>query len=153
MDDDSRLPVRALPDGTAELRLVVRLDWQDVAALGQEAARLAAQDQRPVTLDEAAGRRLRTRASVPARSASEQSSAVGGPSVTAGAGSSVSAISGRSPSEQARHAIEKLNEPLGDSGPGKAPMPPASAPATPVSPVAVSSLDGRTSQAAAAAGR
>ena len=49
------------PDGQAELRLVVRLQWEDVAALGQEAGRLSAQMQRPVSLDEAVGHRLRSR--------------------------------------------------------------------------------------------
>src|SRR5690606_20952715 len=36
------------------------LPWEDVARLGQEAGRLAAQMQRPVTLDEAVGHRLRS---------------------------------------------------------------------------------------------
>ncbi|MER6978771.1 hypothetical protein [Streptomyces carpinensis] len=53
-------PIHALPDGEAELSLVVRLPWEDVARLGQEAGRLAAQTQRPVTLDEAVSHRLRS---------------------------------------------------------------------------------------------
>ncbi|MBN0046845.1 hypothetical protein JS756_22575 [Streptomyces actuosus] len=57
--------MQALPDGEAELSLVLRLSWEDVARLGQEAGRLAAQMQRPVTLDEAASHRLRS-ARVPA---------------------------------------------------------------------------------------
>ncbi|MCS0602205.1 hypothetical protein NX794_13460 [Streptomyces sp. LP11] len=52
--------MHALPDGEAELSLVVRLPWEDVARLGQEAGRLAAQTQRPVTLDEAVSHRLRS---------------------------------------------------------------------------------------------
>jgi hypothetical protein len=52
--------MHALPDGEAELALVIRLPWEDVARLGQEAARLAAQTQRPVTLDEAVSHRLRS---------------------------------------------------------------------------------------------
>ncbi|MER5603991.1 hypothetical protein [Streptomyces sp. NPDC002265] len=52
--------IHALPDGEAEISLVVRLPWEDVARLGQEAGRLAAQLKRPVTLDEAVGNRLRT---------------------------------------------------------------------------------------------
>jgi hypothetical protein len=52
--------MHALPDGEAELSLVVRLPWEDVARLGQEAGRLAAQAQRPVTLDEAVSHRLRS---------------------------------------------------------------------------------------------
>ncbi|MQY38495.1 hypothetical protein SRB17_65080 [Streptomyces sp. RB17] len=53
-------PMHALPDGEAEISLVVRLPWEDVARLGQEAGRLASQMQRPVTLDEAVSYRLRS---------------------------------------------------------------------------------------------
>ncbi|MEU2060190.1 hypothetical protein [Streptomyces sp. NPDC013455] len=52
--------MHALPDGEAELSLVVRLPWEDLARLGQEAGRLASQMQRPVTLDEAVSHRLRS---------------------------------------------------------------------------------------------
>ncbi|MFS4096705.1 hypothetical protein [Streptomyces sp. AF1A] len=52
--------MQALPDGEAELALVLRLPWEDVARLGQEAGRLASQMQRPVTLDEAVSHRLRS---------------------------------------------------------------------------------------------
>ncbi|MGW0913726.1 hypothetical protein ACWD1Z_18560 [Streptomyces sp. NPDC002784] len=52
--------MHALPDGEAELSVVVRLPWEDVARLGQEAGRLAAQTGRPVTLDEAVSHRLRS---------------------------------------------------------------------------------------------
>ncbi|MFE1753760.1 hypothetical protein [Streptomyces anandii] len=67
-------PMHALPDGEAEISLVVRLPWEDVARLGQEAGRLASQMQRPVTLDEAVSHRLRsTRPSAAhARPAAEQ---------------------------------------------------------------------------------
>ncbi|MER5294617.1 hypothetical protein ABT382_21470 [Streptomyces pharetrae] len=65
MSDRTTPPMHALPDGEAELALVVRLPWEDVARLGQEAGRLAAQMQRPVTLDEAVSHRLRS-ARVPA---------------------------------------------------------------------------------------
>ncbi|MFI9154085.1 hypothetical protein [Streptomyces sp. NPDC053367] len=58
--------MHALPDGEAELALVVRLPWEDVARLGQEAGRLASQMQRPVTLDEAVSHRLRSRPAVAA---------------------------------------------------------------------------------------
>ena len=50
MNDRVTPPMHALPDGEAELSLVVRLPWEDVARLGQEAGRLASQMQRPVTL-------------------------------------------------------------------------------------------------------
>lgn len=63
--------LQALPDGEAELRVVVRLSWEDVAALGQEAGRLAKQMQRPVGLDEAVAHRLRTRAVTPAKPTQE----------------------------------------------------------------------------------
>jgi hypothetical protein len=48
----------ATPDGRAELRLVVRLSWSDIAALGREASRPATAMQRTVSLDEAASHRL-----------------------------------------------------------------------------------------------
>ncbi|HZF92903.1 hypothetical protein [Streptomyces sp.] len=78
MSDRTTPPMHALPDGEAELALVVRLPWEDVARLGQEAGRLAAQMQRPVTLDEAVSHRLRS-ARVPAPAAharTEQPAAV-----------------------------------------------------------------------------
>jgi hypothetical protein len=53
--------MHALPDGEAEIALVVRLPWEDVARLGQEAGRLASQMGRAVTLDEAVSHRLRSR--------------------------------------------------------------------------------------------
>lgn len=75
--------MHALPDGEAELSLVVRLPWEDVARLGQEAGRLASQMQRAVTLDEAVSYRLRsTRPSAShAKPSAEQPAAV-----TSGAG-------------------------------------------------------------------
>src|SRR4051812_36244387 len=60
MSDRVTPPMHATPDGEAEISLVVRLPWEDVARLGQEAGRLAAQMQRPVTLDEAVSHRLRS---------------------------------------------------------------------------------------------
>ena len=68
--------MQALPDGEAEISLVVRLPWEDVARLGQEAGRLASQMQRPVTLDEAVSNRLRSRpAAAHARPPQEQPTA------------------------------------------------------------------------------
>ncbi|KPI24879.1 hypothetical protein OHU34_10635 [Streptomyces sp. NBC_00080] len=61
MNDRVTPPMHATPDGEAEISLVIRLPWEDVARLGQEAGRLAAQMQRPVTLDEAVSSRLRSR--------------------------------------------------------------------------------------------
>ncbi|MEU6574197.1 hypothetical protein [Streptomyces sp. NPDC046805] len=78
MNDRVTPAMQALPDGEAEISLVVRLPWEDVARLGQEAGRLASQRQRPVTLDEAVSHRLRSnRASAAhAKPAGEQPAAV-----------------------------------------------------------------------------
>ncbi|WP_237321206.1 hypothetical protein [Streptomyces sp. JJ36] len=61
MNTRTGLPVQALPDGEAEVAVILRLTWEDVAALGREASRLAARFKRPVGLDEAASHRLRGR--------------------------------------------------------------------------------------------
>ncbi|MFP1624383.1 hypothetical protein ACLB9X_04035 [Streptomyces sp. 5K101] len=103
MNDRISPDLQALPDGEAELRLVVRLAWEDVAALGQEAGRLAARMQRPVSLDEAAGHRLRTRSAVRAKPAADPAPPL--PPVA----SSVSSLTSRTPGEHARQAIEKIN--------------------------------------------
>ena len=103
MNDRVTPPMHALPDGEAELSVVVRLPWEDVARLGQEAGRLAAQMQRPVTLDEAVSHRLRSaRGAAHAKPAGEQPAAV---APTA----SVSSLPPRPPAEQARQAIERIN--------------------------------------------
>jgi hypothetical protein len=92
--------MHALPDGEAELTLVVRLPWEDVARLGQEAGRLATQMRRPVTLDEAVSHRLRsTRVAAHAKPAGEQPASPG----------SVSSLPARPPAEQARQAIDRIN--------------------------------------------
>ncbi|MFL1899774.1 hypothetical protein [Streptomyces tauricus] len=111
MNDRVAQPLIATPDGEAELAVVLRLSWEDVAALGQEAGRLAASMQRPVTLDEAASHRLRGRqAGSHARPAAASASAMpaAAPVVGGGQVSAVSALS-RTPGEQARQAIEKIN--------------------------------------------
>ncbi|MFG3246405.1 hypothetical protein [Streptomyces sp. NPDC048187] len=101
--------MHALPDGEAEVALVLRLPWEDVARLGQEAGRLAAQTQRPVTLDEAVSHRLRsTRPATHARPAGEQPPAVGAPGPMTAPGS-VSSLPSRPPAEQARQAIDRIN--------------------------------------------
>lgn len=94
-------PMHALPDGEAEISLVVRLPWEDVARLGQEAGRLAAQMQRPVTLDEAVSHRLRSArpgAASHARPAGEQPAAVAsspsGPGSGTGSVASLPRLSG-----------------------------------------------------------
>ncbi|MFI6279850.1 hypothetical protein [Streptomyces sp. NPDC050988] len=108
MNDRVTQPLIATPDGEAELALVVRLSWEDVAALGQEAGRLSASMQRPVTLDEAVSHRLRSRQA--GSHARPQQAPPMPPSAVASA-PAVSTVSSlpRSPGEQARQAIEKIN--------------------------------------------
>ncbi|MFJ3668876.1 hypothetical protein ACIPSE_20755 [Streptomyces sp. NPDC090106] len=104
MTDRVTPPIHALPDGEAEIAVVVRLPWEDVARLGQEAGRLASQMQRPVTLDEAVSHRLRSArpAAAHAKPAGEQPPAI--PTAA-----SVSSLPARPPAEQARQAIERIN--------------------------------------------
>ena len=77
MSDRVTPPIHALPDGEAEIAVVLRLPWEDVARLGQDAGRLATQMQRPVTLDEAVSHRLRSTrpAAAHAKPAGEQPAA------------------------------------------------------------------------------
>ncbi|MEV7770793.1 hypothetical protein [Kitasatospora sp. NPDC086791] len=58
MNDMAIPAVTAAPEGGAELRLVVRLDWQRVAELGLLASELAGELKRAVTLDEAVSHQL-----------------------------------------------------------------------------------------------
>ncbi|CAL9404785.1 hypothetical protein [Streptomyces sp. Tu 3180] len=104
MNDRVTRAMHALPDGEAELTLVVRLPWEDVARLGQEAGRLASQMQRPVTLDEAASHRLR---SVRATAAHAKPAGEQPPAVASAA--SVSSLPARPPAEQARQVIDRIN--------------------------------------------
>ncbi|MFI5662893.1 hypothetical protein [Streptomyces sp. NPDC051684] len=97
--------LHALPDGEAELAVVLRLTWEDVAAIGQEASRLAARAQRSVTLDEAVSHRLRSRPPAASHAKPPQASAAALPAL---------APNGHAPAEQARQAIDKIN---GRSGP------------------------------------
>ncbi|WP_055419669.1 hypothetical protein [Streptomyces pactum] len=107
--------IHALPDGEAEVALVLRLPWEDVARLGQEAGRLAAQTQRPVTLDEAVSHRLRSaRGAAHAKPAGEQPPAVSAPGPAAAPArvttpAPVSSLPSRPPAEQARQAIDRIN--------------------------------------------
>ncbi|NEE08049.1 hypothetical protein G3M58_16485 [Streptomyces sp. SID7499] len=104
MNDRVTPAMHALPDGEAELTLVVRLPWEDVARLGQDAGRLATQLRRPVTLEEAVSHRLRsTRVASHAKPAGEQ------PPVVTAAPASVSSLPSRPPAEQARQAIDRIN--------------------------------------------
>ncbi|WP_105968709.1 hypothetical protein [Streptomyces geranii] len=104
MNDRVTPPMVALPNGEAELALVVHLPWEDVARLGQEAGRLATQMQRPVSLDEAVSHRLRSSGlGAHAKPAVSQAP----PAVSASA--SVSSLPSRPPAEQARQAIDRIN--------------------------------------------
>ncbi|MFI8308895.1 hypothetical protein ACIF80_36970 [Streptomyces sp. NPDC085927] len=126
MNDRVTAAMQALPDGEAELTLVVRLSWEDIARLGQEAGRLASRMQRPVTLDEAVGHRLRSARATAAHAkpAGEQppaavsagSTGAAGFAGTGGTSASVSSLPprpaadhARPPAEQARQAIERIN--------------------------------------------
>ncbi|MFD5390944.1 hypothetical protein ACFWMG_39685 [Streptomyces sp. NPDC127074] len=101
MNNPGTPPVHALPDGGAELQLTLRLNWDDVAALGREAGRLATQFNRSVGLDEAASHRLsvRSRQSATEPGAAEER---GAPLGMPGHG----LLSARSAAEQSRHALE-----------------------------------------------
>ncbi|WP_030212631.1 hypothetical protein [Streptomyces sp. NRRL WC-3626] len=111
MNDRVTPAMHATPDGEAELTLVVRIPWEDVARLGQEAGRLAAQLQRPVTLEEAVGHRLRSvKSAAHARPAPAPAAPASAPMPEAGAsGASVASLPSRPPAEQARQAIERIN--------------------------------------------
>ncbi|MCC9705150.1 hypothetical protein E4N62_07730 [Streptomyces sp. MNU76] len=111
MNDRVTPPMHATPDGEAEISLVVRLPWEDVAALGQEAGRLAARMQRPVTLDEAVSHRLRSarpaaHAKPAAAAAAQTTPAAVTSAVTSAA--SVSSLPSRPPADQARQAIDRI---------------------------------------------
>ncbi|WP_193241818.1 hypothetical protein [Streptomyces phaeolivaceus] len=109
MNDRVAPAMHATPDGEAEISLVVRLPWEDVAALGQEAGRLAARMQRPVTLDEAVSHRLRS-ARPAAAHAKPAAAPTAPPAVTSAmtSAASVSSLPSRPPADQARQAIDRI---------------------------------------------
>ncbi|KFF97692.1 hypothetical protein PV367_38365 [Streptomyces europaeiscabiei] len=106
MNDRVAPAMHATPDGEAEISLVVRLPWEDVAALGQEAGRLAARMQRPVTLDEAVSHRLRSARPAAAHAKPAAAPTTAPAAVTSSA--SVSSLPARPPAEQARQAIDRI---------------------------------------------
>ncbi|MFJ1707030.1 hypothetical protein [Kitasatospora sp. NPDC088346] len=116
MNDLPISSLRALPDGNAELRVVLTLSWNDVASLGREAGRLATHLQRAVSLDEAASHALSARAESAALArprgnpALEQPAAAVAPQV-----------------EQARQSAELMMRPAASTAPanGTAPVPTA----------------------------
>ncbi|MEE1752989.1 hypothetical protein [Streptomyces sp. SP18CS02] len=87
MNDRDESVMRGLPGGGAELSVVLTLRWDDVAALGREASRLAEQRGAPVTLDEAASHRLRTWSSVANAPDERHKAAPPGPATAAIVGS------------------------------------------------------------------
>jgi hypothetical protein len=105
MSDQSSFPLHALPGEEAELRLVLKLRWEDIAALGQEASRLATRLQRPVTFDEVVSHKLRGSISSYTDSAQER----GQHARAAVAQQAV--LPGRSspPPEQAQDTVAKIN--------------------------------------------
>ncbi|GAA2446462.1 hypothetical protein [Streptomyces macrosporus] len=107
MTERSSLPLRALPGGRAELRVVLHLDWQDLAVLGQEAGRLAGRLQRAVTLDEAVSHRLSAREASPAASPAGE-----GPVAPAAdpAPAPAPAAADRPAAESGRHAAGRRDE-------------------------------------------
>ena len=110
MNDRATPAMHALPDGEAEIALVLHLPWEDVARLGQEAGRLAAQTQRPVTLDEAVSHRLRsTRTAAHARTTVTAPAATAAASVSSASSASVSALPPRPPAEPVRAGAERVN--------------------------------------------
>ncbi|MFE7835049.1 hypothetical protein ACFU53_02925 [Streptomyces sp. NPDC057474] len=106
MNDRVTPAMHATPDGEAEISLVVRLPWEDVAALGQEAGRLAARMQRPVTLDEAVSHRLRS--ARPAAAHAKPATAPTAQPAAVTSSASVSSLPARPPAEQARQAIDRI---------------------------------------------
>ncbi len=103
MTDRMDSVMQGLPGGGAELSVVLTLRWDDVAALGREASRLAEQRGAPVTLDEAASHRLRTWSSV-ANAPDERKSTAPPP------GPATAAIAGTPPADRARPHVGHLSE-------------------------------------------
>ncbi|GAA2812722.1 hypothetical protein ACFQ0M_46995 [Kitasatospora aburaviensis] len=116
MNDLPVPPLRALPDGNAELRVVLTLSWNDVASLGREAGRLATRLQRAVSLDEAASHLLGAR---PESAALPR--ALGAPAVEQPAAAVAPQV------EQARQGNELMMRPNPSPSPAKAAAPAATA--------------------------
>ncbi|WP_405724421.1 hypothetical protein OG607_18725 [Streptomyces sp. NBC_01537] len=137
--------LQALPDGEAELQLVVHLRWEDLAALGREASRLAVRLQRPVGLDEAATQHLRSRLAAPAAPAPEpapQAAPAAPIAITAGAGLGATG----SAEQTARHRVQQVpqvQQPQAAPAGVSASMTTATTATAAITPT-VSSLAGRT---------
>ncbi|MFF8289550.1 hypothetical protein ACF068_10035 [Streptomyces sp. NPDC016309] len=104
MSERDEATMRGLPDGSAEVSVVLRLRWDDIAALGREAGRLAEQRGAPVSLDDAVSHRLRTWSSV-AHAPEERSKAA------PAAAPATAAISGTpAGGDRGRHQVGHLSE-------------------------------------------
>jgi hypothetical protein len=136
--------LQALPDGEAELQLVVHLRWEDLAALGREASRLAVRLQRPVGLDEAATQHLRSRLAAPAAPAPEPAAPQAAPAapiaITAGAGMGA----GGGAEQSARHRVQQVPQVSQVQQPQAAPTGVAATMTSTATTPTVSSLAGRT---------
>lgn len=103
MSERDEPAMRGLPDGGAEVSVVLRLRWDDIAALGREASRLAEQRGAPVSLDDAVSHRLRTWSSV-ANAPDDRGKAAPPPPATA-------AISGNpAAADRAPHQVGHLSD-------------------------------------------
>ncbi|WP_338675629.1 hypothetical protein V1460_23700 [Streptomyces sp. SCSIO 30461] len=109
MTDGDGPIIHGLPDGGAELSVVLRLRWDDVAALGREASRLAEQRGAPVSLDEAASHRLRTWSAV-AKSPDEKAHAAQGAPAAAPSAPTAAAISAAPAGDRSRVQVGPMSE-------------------------------------------
>ncbi|WP_274564629.1 hypothetical protein [Streptomyces spiramyceticus] len=126
--------MQGLPDGGAELSVVLHLRWDDVAALGREASRLAVQSGAPVSLDEAASHRLRTWSTAMANAPADRSNDRSKPA-TLSATTTTTAITGTAAVDRARPSVGHLSE---TASPG------ASIPAQPVRDAQVNGVTSRS---------
>ncbi|MEU9131318.1 hypothetical protein AB0D08_24975 [Kitasatospora sp. NPDC048540] len=124
MNDLPISPLQALPDGNAELHVVLTLSWNDVASLGREAGRLATRLQRAVSLDEAASHVLSSRPETAAPARARANPALAQPAAPA-----VPAQV-----EQARQSAELMMRPTTPTDPANAGAPAAPAAAAPSRP-------------------
>ncbi|MBT2507801.1 hypothetical protein J7I98_18315 [Streptomyces sp. ISL-98] len=124
--------MQGLPDGGAELSVVLHLRWDDVAALGREASRLAVQSGAPVSLDEAASHRLRTWSAAMANAPADRSNDRTKPATLSPA---TTAITGTAAVDRARPSVGHLSE---TASPG------ASIPAQPVRDAQVNGVTSRS---------
>ena len=148
MSEQSIPPIQALPDGKAEVRLVLQLSWEDVAALGREAGRMAGRLQRPVGFDEAVAHQLRTWTAATSRG-KEEAPAASPPSRSAAtSGTAPMALTvGQPQNDSTRRAFQQQEAPVAARPEGRSNSTHA-APGT----ARVSSLAGRSAEQATGTG-